>query len=41
MWIAPIGWRKVPLALMSKGLGGVGLYCARRLADQREQLADE
>jgi hypothetical protein len=41
MWIAPIGWRKVPLALMSKGLGGVGLYCARRLADQRGQLANE
>jgi hypothetical protein len=41
IWIAPIGWRKVPTALMSKSLAGVGLYCARQLADQREEVAAE
>jgi hypothetical protein len=41
IWIAPIGWRKVPTALASKTLAGVGLYCARQLADQREALAPQ
>jgi hypothetical protein len=41
IWIAPIGWRKVPTALASKTLAGVGLYCARQLADQHEALAPQ